>query len=380
MGGSEQVLTDAAALAARTQATVTYQIATALQSTIGSLLDPAYTLVGVVLLCMYTEFAALVLGVDVSIARRVLLAQLGLSLMGAVDYALVQAAATRHASFLLRTYSLCLPSVLGSISPVMLSNDYVQNAISSYVYQYAQNSQEMLRGIDFGAPPLYVCVLTIVMARHTAFAHIPYCSIFTYVFQGLRLLLVDVLTRSLWDSTLGAPKLVRTALSLGLVLAVDVLGLAHWGMLQNVRGYAVFKTAQQLNSIGIISLDQGSTCAVAVVLLCARSAAAHAHILFQEQEQKRGEKIGEKRGEKRGENTGRGGDVTQLPLIESALTTAAHSVADIVCVASINALLQDMMGGSASSSPLVRFLLVCVVAVMACTTQKLLAEAVQLRT
>ena len=48
MGGSEQVLTDAAALASRTQATVTYQIATALQTTIGSLLDPAYTLVGVV--------------------------------------------------------------------------------------------------------------------------------------------------------------------------------------------------------------------------------------------------------------------------------------------------------------------------------------------
>jgi hypothetical protein len=56
MGGSEQVLTDAAALDARTQATVTYQIARALQSTIGSLLDPAYTLVGVVRLCMYTEF------------------------------------------------------------------------------------------------------------------------------------------------------------------------------------------------------------------------------------------------------------------------------------------------------------------------------------
>jgi hypothetical protein len=48
---------------------VTYQIATALQLTIGSLLDPAYTLVCVVLLCMYTEYAAHVFRVDVSIAR-----------------------------------------------------------------------------------------------------------------------------------------------------------------------------------------------------------------------------------------------------------------------------------------------------------------------
>ena len=194
MGGSEQVLTDTAAIAARTQATVTYQIETALQTTIGSLLDPAYTLVCVVLLCMYTEFAARVFRADVSIARRVLLAQLGLSLMGAVDYALVQAAATQQASFLLRTYSLCLPSVLGSASPMMLSNDYVQNAISSYVYRYAQNSQEMLKGIDFGAPPLYVCVLSIVMARHSALARMQHSSIFAYVLNCVRLLLVDVLS------------------------------------------------------------------------------------------------------------------------------------------------------------------------------------------
>ena len=76
MGGSEQVLTDAAALDARTQATVTYQIARALQSTIGSLLDPASTLICVMLLCMYTEVAAGVFRMDVSITRRVLLAQL----------------------------------------------------------------------------------------------------------------------------------------------------------------------------------------------------------------------------------------------------------------------------------------------------------------
>lgn len=344
MGGSEQVLTDTAALAARTQATVTYQIATALQTTIGSLLDPAYTLVCVVLLCMYTEFAARVFRADVSIARRVLLAQLGLSLMGAVDYALVQAAATQQASFLLRTYSLCLPSVLGSASPMMLSNDYVQNAISSYVYRYAQNSQEMLKGIDFGAPPLYVCVLSIVMARHSALARIQHSSIFAYVLNGVRLLLVDVLTRSIWDSSVGAPKLARVALSLGLVLAVDVLGLARWGMLQDVRGYAVFRTAQQLNSMQLLSLDEAGTCAVAIVLLCTRSAVAHVH-----------------------------------SSMTYALSTAAHSVSDIACVASINALLNNMVSGEDLSSPEVRFLLVCVVAVMACTIQKLLSNAVERR-
>lgn len=344
MGGSEQVLLDAAALAARTQGTVTYQIATALQSTIGSLLDPASTLICVMLLCMYTEFAARVFRMDVSITRRVLLAQLGLSLMAAVDYALVRAAASRHASFLLRTCALCLPTVLGSFSPMMLSNDYVQNAISSYVYSYAQNSQYMIQGIDFGAPPLYLCMLSIVIARHPYLTQMQHNSIFTYVFQGWRLLLVDILTRSIWDSSLGAPKLARTALSLALVLAVDVLGLARWGMLQDVRGYAVFKTAQQLNSMQLMSLDDAATCAVAIMLLCIRSAATHVH--------------------------------SSMPY---ALATAAHSVSDIVCVASINALLQNIILNADLSSSFVRFLLVCVVAIIAYTIQRLLAQAAQPR-
>jgi hypothetical protein len=356
MGGSEQVLVDAAELVARTQATLTYQLASALQMTLLSFLDPAYTLAGVVLLCMYTECAARVQSkMDVSIARRVLLAQLGQSLMGAIDYSLTGAAATPSMGFLLRTCSLCLPSVLGSISPTLVSNDYVQNAISAYVYSYAQKSETMLRGVDMGAPPLYLCVLSIVLSRARVLQPgLKPWPIFTYVFQGWRMLFVDVLVRALADSARGAPKLARTALSLALVLAVDVLGLARCGMLQDVRGYAVFKTAEQLNSIRLLELDPASTCAVAVVLLCARSTLAP--LLRQ-------------RGSAPVEGGAPGGERPARPLV-----TAAHSVADIVCVASVNVLLRTMMHDSISAAPATRFLLVCVVSVMAYTTQALLAR------
>jgi hypothetical protein len=132
------------------------------------------------------------------------------------------------------------------------------------------------------------------------------------------LLLVDILTRSIWDSSLGALKLLRTALLLGLVLAVERYRcseqllvpdqkhfcLSHWGMLQDVRGYAVFKTAQQLNSMQLLSLNESGTCAVAVVLLCTRIAVAHVQ-----------------------------------SSMTYALLTMAYSVSDIVCVASVNALL-----------------------------------------
>jgi hypothetical protein len=115
-------------------------------------------------------------------------------------------------------------------------------------------------------------------------------------------------------------------------------------MLQDVRGCAVFRTAQQLNSMQVLSLNEAGTCAVAIVLLCTRSAVAHVH-----------------------------------SSMTYALSTAAHSVSDIVCVASVNALLNNMISGEDLSSPLVQFLLVCIVTVMACTIQKLLSDAVEQR-
>lgn len=349
------VLLDVAGLAARTQGTVTYQIATALESSISSFLDPANTLISVALLTMYTEFAARVFNVDVSVARAVLLAQLSLSLMSAVDSALAGVSSSSHVRFLLRTYTLCLPSVLRAVSPRMLDNQYVQNAISTYVYRYAQNSGQMLLGLELGASPVYFVVLFIVMARHPVLQRLQQSSIFSYVFQGWRLLLVDMLMRSVSEKSVGAPKLVRTGMSLGLVLAVDVLHLAHWGMLQDVRGYAVFKAAQQLHEIQLLALHEDSTCAVAIVFLCARSAVAH--VLVQKQR-------------------------TQ-PVPHSAqqhaLVVAANSISEIVFVGSVNAVLQDMMPSAPSTLSFIRFLWVCIVAVITFTIQKALADAVRQR-
>ena len=111
----------------------------------------------------------------------------GLTFMSAVDHALRNAAASTMTIFLLRTYALCLPSVIGAVSPSMLPNNYVQTAIISYVYRYAHNSREIVNSINLGAAPIYFCLLCVVMAKHRDFKHIShgdFYSIFTYVFQG----------------------------------------------------------------------------------------------------------------------------------------------------------------------------------------------------
>ena len=354
MQGLKQVHIDAAKLAMRTRGAVTYQIATALQSALSLVLDPEHTLACVLLLCIFTECASRVQGVDVSIARQVLQSQLGLSLMSAIDHALRNSATSTMTIFLVRTYGLCIPTVLGAVSPSMLANDYVQNAIMSYVYQYAQHSREVVTKFDLGASPIYFCLLCIVIAKHRDSKHRDSkhraadikISPFTYVFQGLQLLLLDVLTRTVWESSAGAPKLTRTSLALGLVVTVDLLYSRNWDILHvmsDMRSYSVLKAAQQINSIELLFLNAGNTCALAILLLCMRSAVV---ILSS--------------------------SITLSSEANNALTSAAHAIADVLCVGSINVLLQNLLTESVLTSAGVRFLSVSVTAVMALSIQKIL--------
>ena len=360
MQGLKQVHIDAAKLAMRTQGAVTYQIATALQSALSLLLDPEHTLACVLLLCIFTECASRVQGVDVSIARQVLQSQLGLSFMSAIDHVLRNSATSTMAIFLVRTYGLCIPSVLGAVSPSMLANDYVQTAIMSYVYQYAQHSREVVTKIDWGASPIYFCLLCIVIAKHRDSKHRDSkhraltlsddtdmrISPFTYVFQGLQLLLLDVLTRTVWESSAGAPKLTRTSIALGVVVTVDLLYSQKWDTLHvknDMRSYSVLKAAQQINSIELLFLNAGNTCALAILLLCMRSAVV---ILSS--------------------------SITRSSEANNALTSAAHAIADVLCVGSINVLLQNLLTESVLTSAGVRFLSVSVTAVMALSIQKIL--------
>jgi hypothetical protein len=235
----------------------------------------------------------------------------------------------------------------------MLADKYVQTAIVSYVYRYAQNSKEIVNGIDWGATPIYLCLLGVVVFKHRAFVQNPdriqnpdrTPHILTYVFQGFQLLLLDVLTQTVFDSAVRAPKLARTVLTLGLVVAVDLLCPTSWNTLHNVRSYAVLKAAQQINRFELLYFNAGNTFALAILLLCTRSAIPK-DILIKNLMPK-----------------------TQL---HDAVTMACYAIADVVCVASINVLLQDFLAESVSSSRVVQFLSVSVTAVVAFSIQKIL--------
>jgi len=153
----------------------------------------------------------------------------------------------------------------------------------------------------------------------------------------VQLLLLDVLTQTVWQSAVGAPKLARTAITLGLVVAVDLLCPDSWNTLHNVRSYAVLKAGQQIISFELLYLSAGDTFALAILLLCTRITVAKTLIQTEVKTQH----------------------------VHDALIMANHAIADVVSVASINVLLQGFLTESLSSSRVFKFLSVSVTAVLA---------------
>lgn len=340
-----QVLHDSHTLALRLQSTLTFQLSAALQVALGTFLDPEYSIACILLLCMYTECLARVLHIQVKVARQVLLAQFGQSLMTYIDKILAVSLAPAYLKLLFRTCSLCLPSVLSSISTTFVNNNYAQNAISAYVYQYAQGSQAVLLQVDWDQLPLYLCAFSVVLARYSEYIYKERgwhrSDVLRYVFQGMRILLFDVLIRSLWTATAGAPKLLRTSVSLSLVLAIDALGFVHWTVLQDVRGYAILQTAQQINALEIVALDTVSAVAVAIMLLSARSACS----------------------------------LSPFGVYFPELLQVGHTIGDVFCVASLSALLQSMSSIDESTSPEEHFLWISCVCIVAYKVQAFLLLA-----
>jgi hypothetical protein len=59
--------------------------------------------------------------------------------------------------FLSNTLGLMLPSLLELLAPDFMRPDYVQNAISVCLFQYASSTREFLGRVNFGVSPVYIC-------------------------------------------------------------------------------------------------------------------------------------------------------------------------------------------------------------------------------
>jgi hypothetical protein len=273
---ASEVRSDVLRVLQQLQAIVSFQLAGALQRSLDVLLSAPEQVGVLVLLWLSVRGAARVWKADVAVARSVLVVQAGQSVLRALSAAsgwAAGSAAEVAVGFLANTFALCLPSLLAVVVPRLVATDYVQNAISVYLFQYATASRELLLRVDFGVSPAVFCVLALALSGSVRAGLLGAAAtrLYEHVFQAWHMLLVDWLLRAVAADAAGLPQQLQIALLLMIVIFVDELGLARVGALRDVRGYTVFRVAGALQLLGALATDSTGSLAAAMLVLCART-------------------------------------------------------------------------------------------------------------
>ena len=258
----------------RLQSVLNYQLALALQTTLGVLMPPTEQLCALLLLCV-CERALLSVRMQSEIVRCVLVVQVGQAMQNMLpSTAWTTASATQLASgFLSNTLGLMLPSLLELLAPDFMRPDNVQNAISVCLFQYASSTREFLGHVNFGVSPVYICLLAFLLS-HRALPLLPASGVptlYQYVGRAWHMLLVDWLLRTVVASTRELSQLLQMALLSMLVVVVDELELERLSLMRDVRGYLLYRVARELQQLGVLSTDGTSALAAALLVFCAHT-------------------------------------------------------------------------------------------------------------
>lgn len=274
---AQEVREDALRVLQQLQGIVSFQLAIALQGSLDAVLSAPKQVGVLVLLWLGMSGATRVWHADVRVARSVLVVQAGQSVLRVLTSAGGWSRGSKTqvaAGFLLNTFALCVPSLLGVVSPELVATDYVQNAISVYLFQYATASRELLASVDFGVSPAVFCLLALVVSSsvhsRAGLLAAPAVRLYGHVFQAWHMLLVDWLLRAVAAEAARLPQELQISLLLAIVILMDELGLARVAALRDVRSYTVFRVAGQLQRLRMLSTDSTGSLAAAMEILCAR--------------------------------------------------------------------------------------------------------------
>lgn len=334
-----QMMADVVRLVARLESVMNFQIATALQTTVQFSLSAPLQLCSVVQLCLLVHAAQRAWRTDARIARDVLAIQVGQTILrvlgGVQEWAGEGGVSIRLLFF---TFALFFPTMLAIVNPALMANDYAQNAVSVYLFQYATMSRELVARVDFGTSPAIVSLLVMVISTplHRVFAKQAALNLCANLFQAVHMLLVDLLLGSVTDTTGGMPQTTQIAALLMVVVVVDELSLGSVSVFKDVRGYTVFRIAGEVQRMQALSMDASSSLAVCLHVFCVRN-------------------------------------VLRILRVSSRV---ADSVSEIVLVVCINVLIQSFTGGAHTTdlNPELRFLRVSFFCIVSYTTVRLLQE------
>ena len=267
-----QARSDVVRVVVRLESVLRFQLASALQTALDAFMSPGEQLGALVLLCVCLQWASRLLKYEGEIARGVLVVQVGQTMQGVLVYRdwssdNLQATAL---GFLLNTLGLCVPSVLELLNPAFMASDYVQNAISVWLFQCATSTRQLLARVDLGVSPAFVCLLGFALSHsvHARVAASPVGRLYKHVLRAWHMLLVDWLLRTVVTAATGLPQMLQITLLSMVVLIVDELELDSLSLMRDVRGYIVYRIAGELQGLGVLSMDGASALGTALLAFC----------------------------------------------------------------------------------------------------------------
>jgi hypothetical protein len=270
-----QAQSDLLRVVGRLQSVLNYQLALALQKTLGDFLQPTEQLSALLLIAV-CERALDSVCMGSEIVRGVLVVQVGQAIQNLLpSTAWTTASETQLASgFLINTVALMLPSMLELVTPVFMRTDYVQNAISVCLFQYAASTRTLLTRVHFGVPPAYICLLAFLLSHRVLSDSQAsgVLTLFQYVGRALHMLLVDWFLGSVVASTHELSQLLQMSMLTMLVVIVDELQLDRLSLMRDVRGYLLYRIAGELQELGVLSMDGSSALSAALLAFCAHTA------------------------------------------------------------------------------------------------------------
>lgn len=278
---STTVLKDAVALVCRLQNIISFQIAGALQQTLNEFLEPTYQLTLMILLSIGTELFMRIFrkNLTLHILHQTVVIQVGQSLLAFLasintTFVASQQYQTQCIKWLLQTISLCLPAFL---STQMSQSDYIQNAISVYLYQYTDATSNIVVSIDIGVPPFFIAIVAILLSLQWPKLLNP-AKIYTYFYKAFQMLLVELIMFTITDNLQNVSENSKFLLQIYVLFAIDFINEVKSNTLSEVRGYAIWRISKQITDMDMNILDLATSMSVSILLFIGRRLGTLMHI------------------------------------------------------------------------------------------------------
>ena len=293
-----RALSDSCRIASRLQTVVRFQVASSLQTVLDRVLPGGQQLVLVFLSCFWLETAVRRGGASAfKLLRDIAFIQLGQSIMalsGGFERTDARGEMSQVNLFLLRTCLLCVPpfafGIVAGLGFRATMADYIQNAVTAYQYRYSAAASAVLQGLKVGVTPVllgaaFVRMSSLLAPVAPAAPAAPAASaapgLLSLVEGALHLVLVDMLLFDLKHMGAAGGVHVQLALSALALVGLDSLAavLQHEAegvhkALEAIRGFALWRVAQQLLQMDLAELDVFLASAGAVLLVACRTAVA----------------------------------------------------------------------------------------------------------